>query len=746
MHSNPSPLRKTDFDPFQYNKDSDPIYQCAGMKLKMPKPWEHPQEEELKKFKKEFVAWQAARFRECSKVVELGEIPDQWLAQETLNKEKIAFYANSSRTTASGKHTEYKDRAVKSLSSEGCGLLDHTYRKELLPSEQKESHSSKNRLLGKDLHQSPLVNSAQKLDVSSTPTKIVILRPGLEHISDNEESPVSLSGVERDSIEDFLEKVKERLQCELQGKPKKGTMVRGGGIETPFSEQPSCPKQIAQRIAKQVRETVTRDFGKHPLKSESTSSYRREFQYNRSGSLEFINKDSHRLLSDRLRNVLKGETNKHVTRVDYSNSSTIDSEWGRVEKPASDWKNEGKLRSWEIVENESEIQTRYFGNESSHRDLSSVNLVRSMSAPISGTSFGKLLLEDHNILTGAYIWRKHETIEDAPLNVKGRKKERFNLKGKVSSFRHNFTFRGRLFGRKNQLAEQPCNYDLNYLKGTCGQMLPRNSWLSHENSTEVPPSPESACSSVHEQLWEATSHLSTTSPPDVSPLEGDNVHPIFREISSNLNELRRQLSELDTDVPNHTVTKEQPSGAEMEMEDEVKAYIRDLLVASGLYRDTSDKVLSRWDPMAKLISNQTFEQVEESCMKIIKDSEGSKTEQGEKANHKLLFDLLNEALSTVLGPPVPLSKFSNKIVDGSSSQAPNGRKLFDCVWEIINGHLYPSSDITDESIDNMIARDFKAVPWSGLMNDDIDAIGKDMESWITRDLIEELVKDMKPLW
>ena len=36
-----------------------------------PRPREHPQEEELQKFKKEFEAYQAARFLECSKVVEI---------------------------------------------------------------------------------------------------------------------------------------------------------------------------------------------------------------------------------------------------------------------------------------------------------------------------------------------------------------------------------------------------------------------------------------------------------------------------------------------------------------------------------------------------------------------------------------------------------------------------------------------------------------------------------------------------
>ncbi|KAI8030240.1 hypothetical protein LOK49_LG01G02755 [Camellia lanceoleosa] len=87
VYRNSNSSRQIEFDSFQHSKDRDPNHRRVDMKLKRPKPREHPQEEELQKFKKEFEAWQATRFRECSKVAEL-RIPGQWLAQETLNKEK----------------------------------------------------------------------------------------------------------------------------------------------------------------------------------------------------------------------------------------------------------------------------------------------------------------------------------------------------------------------------------------------------------------------------------------------------------------------------------------------------------------------------------------------------------------------------------------------------------------------------------------------------------------------------------
>lgn len=718
VHRNSNSSKQIKFD--EHNEDRDPNHQHVGLKSKKPKPREHPQEEELQKFKKEFEAWQAARFRECTKAVELDRIRSQLLAQKTLNLKKIALCENSSRSTRSEKKpVELKSHTVKERSP-GGGELEHCgYGREHFSSEQKESYTLRSRTLSRDF------------DISSAPTKIVILRPGIDRISSMDESWVSSSGTseERGSIEHFLEEVKQRLKYELQGKVQSGNRIRGGGIETPYSEKPSDPKQIAQRIAKQVRESVTRDFGRNLLRSESTRSYRSEIQYNEPGSPEFINRDTRRLLAERLRNVLKGETNLHNPTGPCSSSS--------------------KLSCSDIVEDEPEIQTRSFRRGSDdysmhHRDLSPLNLVRSLSAPVPGTSFGKLLLEDRHILTGAHIRRKHEAVESVTGDLKKkRKKERFNFKEKVSSFKYSFILRGRLFSRKILSAEKPHKYECDSLKDiTSGPTVVMNLRERHEgsreNSTEVPPSPASVCSSSHEELWRTADHLSSTSTSDLSPLD-DSMPQVFREISSNLTELRRQLNELDSGLPKETIIEEHTLEAEMELEDEAESYVRDLLVASGLYEGSSEKVLSRWDPFVKLISTQIFEEVEESYRNATKkDREGSKREN---VDHKLLLDLLNEALAIVLGPPVTVSRFRKKAM-GPTRRPPRGRKLLRSVWDIICGHLYPPADKCLYSLDSMLARDLVSTPWSGLMNNDIDALGKEVESQITGDLIEEMVNDM----
>ncbi|XP_052197653.1 uncharacterized protein LOC127804733 [Diospyros lotus] len=752
VHGNSNYFGQREFDSFQLNKDRDTNHQCVGIKVRKPKSREHPQEEELQKFKKEFQEWQAARFRECSNAVEPGRIPSQWLAQETLNREKFALHANSSRTTGGENPFEMNRNEVKSRSQDG-GMLKHQgSRKEHFSSEPEGPYSLRSRTLSRDSELFPLMDSGPRLDMFSAPTRIVILRPGPERISDNEGSWVSSSGIseERGSIEDFLEEVKERLKYELQGKSKRGTSVRGGGIETPYREKPSEPKQIAQRIAKQVRENVTRDLGINLLRSESTRSSRSEIQHNGPGCPEFINKDTRRVLAERLRNVIKGETDLHVptAATGGSNSAMLDKMRGRRGKSVGDLKPGGKLNCWDIMEDEPEMQTKSFRHGPDdvvmhHRDLSPRNLSRSLSAPVSGTSFGKLLLEDRHILTGAHIRRKHEAIESVTVDVRKHKKERFNFKEKVSSFKYSFTLRGRLFRRKIQLLEKPHKNESDSKKDITSELTGvMNFGERHENYTEVPPSPASVGSSVHEEVWRAAEHLSSASTPDISPLEDSTVPRVFKEISHNLNELRMQLLELEGDSLNETVIEEQTLEAEMELEDEAEAYIRDLLVASGVYESSSDKVLSRWDPFAKPISTEIFEEVEESYRKMMKDHEESEGDEGEiKVNRKLLLDLANEALSIILGPPVTMSRFRKKAI-GPTPRPPLGRKLLDCVWVIVRAHLYPPTDKTCYSLDDMLARDLRSTPWSGLMNEEIDALGKDMESHIIGDLIKEIVKDI----
>lgn len=182
-----------------------------------------------------------------------------------------------------------------------------------------------------------------------------------------------------------------------------------------------------------------------------------------------------------------------------------------------------------------------------------------------------------------------------------------------------------------------------------------------------------------------------------------------------------------------------------ELKDPAEAYIRDLLVASGLYDGSSD-ILWRWETSAKPISISVFEEVEESYKKFAKDRDSSLKDPTErKVDHKLLLDLLNEVLSTVLEPRSAISavsKFKRNFMNSSSFLTLRGKKLFDCVWDITCEHLYPPTDQSCYSLDGMVVRDLRLTPWTGLMDDEVYTLGKEMESLIMRDLVEEILEDM----
>lgn len=736
--SNSNSCSHMEFDSYYQDVDDDDGW---NQHLGKPKPREHPQEEELQKFKKEFEAFQAARLMECSKVVEVGNTPKPLLTREGMNKKKMA-----DRATSQWLATELPNNG---------GPEYHGNTMELFPTKRKETFPSRSRTLSRDFEESLMMKSNGQMD-SSSPTRIVILKPGPDRIysqEDNWTNPSSnIRG--RNSIQDFLEEVRERLKCELEGKTfKKGYVVRGSGIETPYNEKPSDPKQIARNIAKQVRESVTRDVARNLLRSESTRSHRSEIQFNGSSSPEFIKRDTRRFLSERLRNVLKSKDYLDIPEVTRGNSRSylLDNHNDRL-KQDDDVMNSNDLNHWEISKAEKEMQTGSFRREhvdniSLPKELSPRNLVRSLSAPVSGTSFGKLLLEDRHILTGAQIRRKLEAIETVSVDVEKKKKDRFNIKEKVSSFKYNLVLRGKLFGKKFQsMVESHSNEDGPMMVDVTSRPTVLLNWGErHENSTEVPPSPASVCSNGQEELWKRAEYLSSISTPDVSSGDDNAVPEAFREISSGLNELRRQITQLESDGPMELMVKQEPKESELvQLEDPAESYIRDLLVASGLYFGSGDKSLLKGDTFAKPIGNSVFEEVEESLKKMFKENETSTKDQSDnKLEHKLLHALLNEALFIVLGPPLTLSRFRRKLCSSSSIlPSPRGKELLKLVWEIIRVSLYPPSDITSDSLDTLVARELGSNPWVGLSDDEVNILEREIERLLTEDLVEELTRDM----
>ncbi|KAE8715894.1 hypothetical protein F3Y22_tig00110159pilonHSYRG00118 [Hibiscus syriacus] len=735
-------LKKMDVDSAYGSQDRDAERWGTSQKYGKPRSREHPQEEELQKFKKEFQAWQASRLREYSKVAGVGSIS---FSQEKLSKEKMSLYVDSERTKHE-KPLESKSFAVNETLHK-MRLHHHRHKSADFIPDQKES---RRRYTSRDIHLPSMICYNEKVDVA--PTRIVILKPRPLRIYDHEESWTGSSDTfdERASIEDFLEEVKERLKLELQGKTLiKSSLVRGSEMKTPFSEKPSDPGQIAKHIAKHGRENVSRDLEMNLVRSESTKSYRSSVQFNGPDSPEFINKDTRRFFSERLKNVQKQETvlDIPVVSIGSSRASMYDNGRDRLKQIQDMPKSRNGQSYCKIVKDEQEMQTRSFRHgddvELLNREPSSRNLVRSLSAPVSGTSFGKLLLEDRHIITGAEIRRKHEGIENVPVDVGKRKKERFNLKEKVSNIKYGLTLRRRLFGRKIQSMVETYGAHDGPAKDILSGPTVINFSERHENSTEVPPSPASVCSSTNEEFWGQVDYLTPISTPDVNFGEENVVPLVFKEISSNLNELRWQLSELESDEADDISVKHDSGESEMgDLEDQGEGYVRDLLVASGLFDGSCDKSLSRWDALAKPIDDSVFEQVEESYRISGKENDSSRNNENEKVDRKVLLDLLNEALTTILGQPVAMTQFSRKLLSSSILSPPRGRKLLNSVWEIIQTNLYPLNDSCHYSLDSIVARDLRSTPWSGLIDNETKVLGREVACHIIRDLVEEIVKDM----
>ncbi|XP_073123244.1 uncharacterized protein [Henckelia pumila] len=693
---------------------------------------EHPQEEELQKFKKKFEAWQAARFKECSKVVEFSSNPTQLIAQADLNREKIFFYANSERTSTCEMMDEPKDFAVLAGPHETLTLQSCKRKNNYDSSDEKNSLCS-NAMTRTCFSDSQPMNSDRLLDMASASANIVVLRPGFTPTGLDEGSwnSTPCASQYRGSVEDFLEEVKERLKIELQGKSSKRSITaRGGGIETPYWEKPSESREIALNLAQEVREIVTKDLGMDLIRSGSTKSYGKEIWFNGSGSPEFINRDTRRL-----RNGLKGEANQEIPMADCFRSRLLISN--------NNTGISGRSRYLNKFTNELEKPNRSFrreldGSKMYQKEPSPQSLARSLSAPVSGTPFGKLLLEDRRVSIGVQIRRKHEIIDKVSMKTKKQKKETFNIKEKVS------TLTGKLFlHRRVKSTEEPHQNKNHLLRDiTSGPTVLMSSFETNENSTEVPPSPASVCSSSHDEFWRPMDNSSPSSFSGVHQLEDGDMSCVFRELNSNLNELRKKLNLLEFADPEEDVNEQQPSEVEVDIENQDEAYIKELLVAAGLYDGSYNRSLSKWDPLGKPISNHVFEEVEDSYRTTTEvDDLCSKYHRG-KLNHKMVFDLLNEVLPNILRPPINQSKYMEKAF-GYVHKPPLGKKLLFHIWEFIRLYVNPPSDKSYYALDSLLTRDWKMSTWSHLIDDDMNSIGREIESQIMEEMIEEMVEDIE---
>ncbi|TVU48503.1 hypothetical protein EJB05_08141 [Eragrostis curvula] len=716
-----------------------------------PQPREHPQEEELQKFKKEFEAWQTSRRWEQSRSLEAeSHLDDDDRCTDIVPyRYQLHQHKGSDARNGSSKYTRSNDDVHRRRSKESSASISGSRTFSLTSADACSSKLPMSRFYRDE-------EEEKEEERPSSPTRIVILKPCPELSTDDiEESSLGSPELEKkeNNMEAFLEEVKKRLKIELEGRMASGDTAAdrwaGGDI-------PADPKQIARNIANQIRENVTRDMHPALVRSESTRSYRSDVQL--SPMMDFIGRDARKQLSDRLKNVLRREPDAEPPPPPFSSSShrrrasstSFDEEGPRPAKPRRDAASRkgSKIRSKEEKKRAIECDVRSPRHHGSYKTSSPLdsepasprNLIRSLSAPVSGTMFVKLLTEEPRVLTGARLQRKQEgSGANKPVSEerKGRK-DAFNIKGRVSNLRQNLGLRAKLFGKKFYPADESFPDDLPPI----GTLVTAPSVLIHpgvlqENSTEVPPSPASWCSSPPDEMMIRGGYPSPVSPLEASfsehrsPLRtaGKDTSSLACEQAENLPEQVIKTEEVAETSPVHDDDTD-------EMDDPTKSFVRAVLVAAGLYgRQTQNPGSFSSDCEVKLIPKWVFEEVEFTS--------APSSDSGEAAvDHRLLFDLINEALPGAVRAATTLCTF-DKWHAAALRRTPSGKKLLDELWKSVQALLEPPCDTTSSnSVDGLIDRDLSASPWNYVFCDDADALSLEVEAELLDELVDETVWDV----
>ncbi|XP_020597006.1 uncharacterized protein LOC110036814 isoform X2 [Phalaenopsis equestris] len=679
---------------------------------------EHPQEELLQKFKKEFESWQASKSWECSTNPDQNDfVQGSKNEQNHLNIEKLTRYTNTSRYSQKKPiETDVYSSVNKvkitpnQVDNNLCHDPDFNIDKQCVPL-MRDDIATRKKLAPK---------FQEKRSRSCSPTRIVILKPSSDINEIEEQRGGSSEALEKGGrMENFLEEVKERLRLEMEGKGRTESVRRGNSAHTSLHERSTDPKQLARDIAKHVRESVTK---------ESARSYRSDFRLNEQESEDSIKKDTRKFISKRLKNVLKDDTDDA-----RAGNSLMISEKERS-KSMAEFSKEGKAASfWEEKKAVNESIPKYLRREQNKMidfdgdAVSPSNLIRSFSAPASGTAFGKLLLEDQ-------LSQKLETTEHDSAEMNRNKKDGFNFRGRVSILRRNLSFKGKIFGKKMASIGEATSEPFGYMKSieTMPSMI-RNFSMVEDNSTEVPPSPVSFYSSP---INEHRSPLSTLEAPSVEDRLSTQVSG---ELGMSLLESGIHPEQSET-KPFEEVAAEAQLNEIMQIESYAKSYIRDILIVSGRYKSWPlDQTLSRLDGCTESISSSVFDEVEEKNCKF-EMAEANCCKLGEiDMDRKLLFDMVNEALPAVTGSP--MSPLTSKKWKESLTQLPCGVKLLDDLFHQIKMYANPKI-VQHNSIDKVVAWDVKLRPWFTSSYEDIGYVEKEVEGLIIGDLIDELALDL----
>ncbi|GJM97382.1 hypothetical protein PR202_ga14305 [Eleusine coracana subsp. coracana] len=621
----------------------------------------HPQEHLLQKIKEDFQSWQASKALEsATTVAACGKHLDgrciQIIAQENLRKAKMARYGyvNNKRAV----QTECSMKNVVQTNDSGTATKVGA---EAMSEETKiirvlrvnhcaASENLRDLDVGKDGRNQSM---SEKLH---SPTRIVLLKPSFDIDADAADLSFGLSKVKRDgNMEEFLQEVKERLQKELK--------VKCTNDLRKITRE-AKPKHAAVDIATQLKQTMTTDLGKRLSRSEAFRAFRSD--RNRNHAIAGAKPTSPEHFKINTRSILVHRSNNVTPRTETVSPQKDDEE----SVDSFPIRSRGRVRSLTDISLTSmgfDEQTCKYPIEKTVDCRMSIGtdilphrkLVRSFSAPESVVSRIRLFLDES---VGS---RNHGASDIASESgAMTSRSNSFSFRETVSSLRHRFSFRGKMFGRKK--------------KPSFGELYP-------QLAIGMSPSPSESFRLYNfPQASIFQANFAELPPSPVSPLEivGQSSRHFFSDLNCSSAELSRNCpSEFEAPVSELSfrtdVTVETASNHD-------KAYLREVLIAAGLYDDGSldNKANARVDSMARPICDYIFDEVED--IYYYRDKSGGDHDIGMYSNsggnamdHRMLFDLANEALQILVQGAKSGSSLWQWVIDNTGVS--RGRKLVDDV-------------------------------------------------------------------
>lgn len=178
-----------------------------------------------------------------------------------------------------------------------------------------------------------------------------------------------------------------------------------------------------------------------------------------------------------------------------------------------------------------------------------------------------------------------------------------------------------------------------------------------------------------------------------------------------------------------------------ERDDPDRAYVREVLIAAGLFDDEDDAAVDRRDSI--VISEDVFEEVEDGYYyrRLRRnDGAGQEEELGAADRRRLLFDLANAAMQAGARPAVSCSSpsYLRRWVVECNNGAPSssrlrGRELEDEVWR----------HVARATVDGTAEREVGRSPWvPEALCEDACAVGRKIERAIFDELVGDVVRQL----